>query len=162
MPHLILLRHAKAEPTAASGRDFDRPLAARGHRDSAIIGQALAAAGFTPDRVLVSAAQRALETWQAAKPAFPTAQARIVSELYLAPSEQLASLAEEESDAASLMIIAHNPGLHEYALALHGDDADPRLAGFPTAAAAVFEMDGAGGGRLIQVLHVRDHGGGAV
>ena len=59
MDRLILLRHGKAEPDAASGQDFDRALTERGRRDTLIVAKALAEAGFAPDLVLVSTAVRA-------------------------------------------------------------------------------------------------------
>ena len=71
MAHLILLRHAKAESASSTGRDIDRPLTERGHRDAAIMGRVLAQAGFIPDLALVSTARRAQETWEEASPAFP-------------------------------------------------------------------------------------------
>jgi len=161
MPHLILFRHAKAEAACESGRDFDRGLTDRGHRDAALMGHVLAKAGFAPDVVLVSAASRAMQTWADAKAAFPPAKVHVRADLYLASLEQLARATSEAPEAAHLMIVAHNPGLHEYALALSGDAPEGELAAFPTAAAAVFELGGAQPARLVRMLMARDHGGGA-
>jgi len=161
MPHLILFRHAKAEAVSDTGRDFERGLNARGRRDAALMGEVLARAGLAPDVVLVSPAWRAMQTWDAARPALPAARVEVRPELYLASLEQLAAAARAEPDAARLMIVAHNPGLHEYALDLSGDDPEGRLPAFPTAAAAVFELNGAGPARLLHMLMARDHGGGA-
>jgi phosphohistidine phosphatase len=163
MAHLILLRHAKAEAVAASGRDFDRGLTARGVRDAEIMGRALVRAGYGPQRALVSAARRAVQTWDAASPAFglDPGAVEFQRDLYLASSEHLAAAARANAGSGTLIIVAHNPGLHELALALSGDDPDGRLAGFPTAAAAVFAWDPAGEARLETLLFARDHGGGA-
>jgi len=162
MPQLILLRHAKAEAVAASGRDFDRGLTERGLRDAAIMGQVLRDAGLAPDRVLVSAARRTVQTWEVAGAAFqPGAAVEITRELYLASDERLARMVHVQGGEGRLMIIGHNPGLHELALRLSGDDPQGRLAGFPTAAAAVFDLEPHGGARLVQLLLARDHGGGA-
>ena len=73
MDRLILLRHGKAEARAASGEDFDRPLTPRGWRDARLIANAVAEAGFAPDRAVVSAAVRTRETWEAVAPTFPGA-----------------------------------------------------------------------------------------
>ena len=161
MAQLILLRHAKAESVSSTGRDFDRGLTERGHRDAAIMGRVLAQAGYVPDRVLVSSARRALETWEGAAPAFPAAQAEEDRALYLATREQLEEAAREGLASGSVMIIGHNPGLHELALMLAGAGPD-RLDSFPTAAAAVFEMRPGKPPSLQRVLVPRDHGGGSI
>ena len=48
MERLILLRHAKAEVDAASGRDFDRALTERGRRDAALDGEGAPQIGALP------------------------------------------------------------------------------------------------------------------
>jgi phosphohistidine phosphatase len=117
MQRLILLRHGKAESVAASGGDFERGLTERGRRDAALIGRVLAAAGMTPDLALVSAARRARETWEQTAPAFPHARCESSRLLYLASSEQLAQLAAGATEPVnSLIIVGHNPGLHDFAL----------------------------------------------
>ncbi|MDR3509178.1 MAG: histidine phosphatase family protein [Caulobacteraceae bacterium] len=162
MRHLILLRHAKAESVSSSGRDFDRALTARGHRDAAIMGRALAQAGFTPQRVLASSARRAQETWEGAAPSFPGAQVESLRTLYLAPAEFLDQTAQAIADVGSLMIVGHNPGLHDFAIALAGGEAEGLLASFPTAAAVVFAKPDDGPFQLVRVLTPRDHGGGSL
>jgi len=59
MRRLLLLRHAKTESDAPSGRDQDRRLDARGHRDAAEIGGWIARHPPFPDHVMVSPAMRA-------------------------------------------------------------------------------------------------------
>lgn len=161
MAQLILLRHAKAESASGTGRDFDRGLTERGHRDAAIMGRALAQAGYAPDRVLVSTARRSMETWDGLAPAFPDAQVEESRALYLATREQLAEAAQDGLAAGSVMIIGHNPGLHELALMLAGASPD-RLDSFPTAAAAVFEIRPGRPAQLQRMLVPRDHGGGSL
>ncbi len=149
MQRLILLRHGKAEATAGAGGDFERGLTARGRRESAQIGQTLASEGIAPELVLVSTARRAMETWEAAKEAFPKARVAPARELYHASPNALADAIESAGEAvSSLMIVGHNPGLHELALSLVVNR-DSRAArslahAFPTAAAAVFERKGGG------------------
>ena len=55
---LLVLRHAKPENTAASGRDHDRPLSDRGKQDAANIGRYLSAVDLRPDSVITSSALR--------------------------------------------------------------------------------------------------------
>lgn len=146
MRRLILLRHAKTERDAHSGKDHDRRLDERGHHDGAEIGRWLAAENYRPDLVLVSDAARAQETWELVRPAIPSAPARHLAELYGAdPSELLRAIhGTAKADPKCLMIIAHNPGLHELALALiAGGDADGRRAldaNLPTSGVAVIDF----------------------
>jgi phosphohistidine phosphatase len=169
MHRLILLRHAKTEATAESGGDIERGLTERGRRDAALVGRALAGAGLAPDRVLVSTARRAQETWRAMAEAFPGASIDDLHGLYLAGPDTIARIVEDsraEHADATVMVVGHNPGLHEHALALLGGQGGPAEArqalagGFPTAAAAVFAVDEAGRARLEQLILPRDIGGG--
>lgn len=163
MQRLILLRHGKAEQGAPSGRDFDRVLTGRGRRDSVLVAQALAREGWSPDLALVSPAARALETWQAAAPAFPKAKLVLAQALYNAQPEAILDEAQTQGAAAhTVMVVAHNPGLHQLALTLVQGckDAPGRaqlFAAFPTGAAAAFDLEA---GRLV-LLTPKALGGGA-
>lgn len=151
MDRLILFRHGKAEPDSASGEDFDRRLAPRGVRESGDTAAQLADLGFAPDLALVSPAARTRETWTAAEPLFPKAQARFDAELYHADSSAIRREAERAGGrVGTVMVVGHNPGLQELTvrLLLEGS-APPALVErarrqFPTAAAAVFLIDGNG------------------
>lgn len=161
MRRLILLRHGKAESVSATGGDFDRCLTDRGRRDCALIGLALAEAGVRPDLALVSAAKRTQETWEEVQRAFPNAQAQTVRGLYLAASEQIAAAVDAVDENLCVIVIGHNPGLHEFALALADSMVTPPgLESFPTAAAAVFRVAQTGEAELERVLLPRHHGGG--
>jgi len=151
MNRLILFRHGKAEHDSASGRDFDRRLAPRGVEESADMSRSLADLGLAPEVVLVSPAARTRETWLAAAPAFPAAQARFDDDLYHAEPATLRRLiAEAAGVSGAVMVVGHNPGLQDLALALLKEGrADPSIvsraqAHFPTASAAVFLIDGEG------------------
>jgi phosphohistidine phosphatase len=168
MRRLILLRHAKAESVSASGGDFDRALTPRGWRDAQLIGRVLAEAGLAPDLALTSPARRTLETWRALAESFAAAAMEEARPLYLASAEQILRTADGRgADVGSLMIVGHNPGLHEAAGALAAADPAPSaekallIGSFPTAAAAVFEADGQGRLRLSRFITPKDHGGGA-
>jgi phosphohistidine phosphatase len=145
MQRLILLRHGKAESTAGAGGDFERGLTERGRREAVLIGQALAQTGYAPDLVLVSTARRAMETWEAAQSAFPKARMAPARELYHASADALAEAIDTAGESVgALMVVGHNPGLHELALTLMVSPkgrAESALAeSFPTAAAAVFQL----------------------
>jgi phosphohistidine phosphatase len=150
MRRLMLLRHAKTESDAPSGRDRDRRLDNRGRSDAAEIGGWIAKHPPFPDLVLVSPAVRAHQTWdiawEAMKQRVPEPQVELVPELYGAdPSRLLESIRDASAaDPQVLMLVGHNPGMHELALALAGGgDAAGRkaLAGnLPTSGLAVLDF----------------------
>ncbi len=162
MHRLILLRHGKAESVSATGGDFDRGLTDRGRRDCALIGRVLAEAGSIPDVALVSAARRAQETWEEVSRAFPAARRETLRALYLAAPEQIAEAVSAVDQGLNVIVVGHNPGLHEFAIAL-AETMGASITGlgaFPTAAAAVFRLGGSDPAEPVQVFLPRDHGGG--
>jgi phosphohistidine phosphatase len=151
MRRLLLLRHAKTENDAPSGRDQDRRLDERGHTDAAEIGGFIAAHPPFPDLVLVSTAVRAHQTWDGAwaamKEAVPAPRVELLPELYGADPGQIlhAIHAAVATDPPRLLLIGHNPGLHELALALSdgGGDAAGHLAladNLPTSGLVIFDF----------------------
>ena len=166
MDRLILMRHGKAEPHAASGGDFERALAPRGQNDAALMGQVLAKAGLSPDLALVSSARRTRETWEAAAPAFPKARSETRRDLYHAEVQDvLAAIRDDAPDSGTVMVVGHNPGLHELALRMAlGGPLDPaklaQLRGkFPTSTAAVFSIDADGAPTLSHLFYASENGG---
>jgi phosphohistidine phosphatase len=152
MRRLMLLRHAKTENVAPSGRDLDRRLDNRGRDDAAMLGGWIAGhPAFFPDLVLVSHAVRARQTWEIAweamKDRAPEPQVETGPELYGAdPSKLLRSIrSASELDPRRLMLVGHNPGMHELALALagSGDDGGRKALAdnLPTSGLAVFDFD---------------------
>jgi phosphohistidine phosphatase len=152
MRRLLLLRHAKTEPDAPSGRDQDRRLDHRGHKDAAQIGAWIADHPPAPDMVLVSPAVRARQTWEIAWESMQgrvePPQVEFVPELYGAdPAELLDAIRTATIPAApkTLMLVGHNPGMHEAALMLTGGG-DPAAAealadNLPTSGLAIFDFD---------------------
>ncbi len=151
MRRLMLLRHAKTENDAPSGRDQDRRLDKRGRHDAAEIGSWIGRHPPSADLVLVSHAGRALQTWEIAweamKEEVPEPEVELVPELYGADVSQLLETIRDASsaDPHRLMIVGHNPGLHELALALAGSgDPAGRKAltdNLPTSGLAVFDFE---------------------
>src|ERR1700693_4264061 len=126
MRRLMLLRHAKTENDAPSGRDKARRLAARGRRDAAEIGGWIGRHRPFPDLVLVSPAIRAHQTWEIAweamKDLVPEPRVELMPELYGADAAELLHIIRtaSETDPRRLLLVGHNPGMHELALALAG------------------------------------------
>ena len=168
MNRLVVMRHAKAERDAPSGRDVDRALSPRGRTDAGLVARALAARGIRPDVALVSAAVRTRQTWEEAHEAFGDVEVLIEPELYDADAEALSRAVRAQRDRAGcLILIGHNPGVHQLAVDLLAMGAaspaqfDGLSAGFPTGTAAVFALDDRGRASLELLLRPRDVGGGA-
>ncbi len=151
MRRLILFRHAKALPRAAGQDDVDRALAPRGREDAALIAKVLAKEKLVPDLALVSSARRTMETWACVQPLFPKARLEPVDALYNATAEEVLAEAEARADTAdTILVIGHNPGLHELAVNLLADGGAPAWqvdkmdTRFPTSTAAAFLIDPTG------------------
>jgi phosphohistidine phosphatase len=171
MRQLLLLRHAKSSWDDPRLPDRERPLSARGRAAAAIVGRAMNELGLTPDLVLVSTSQRTMETLAAFDPWDDSPLIEAVEALYLAPAAELIRVLRGIAETVrSVLLIGHNPGLHDLALTLIGAHAlvkptpDGRriVQGFPTAALAEFAITGAwwqlgeGGGRLVRFICPRD------
>lgn len=157
---LLLLRHAKAAREAREG-DEARPLDDRGRSAAAVVGRWLAEQQkLQPRLVLASSAQRTRETWDAVATELTSKiPVRFHHRLYLAsPESILAVVADAPKDAERLMVVGHNPGIHELARHLVGQigaRTAARLAfdrmreKFPTGALAVIAFPKAQGWRDI-------------
>ena len=151
MRRLMLLRHAKTENDAPSGRDQDRRLDDRGRKDAAEIGSWMAAHPPFPDSVLVSTAVRSEQTWDivwdAMASAVPRPKVKLMAELYGADPSDLLRIIHSTAakDPHRLLLVGHNPGLHELAFALTGSGkAEARSAladNLPTSGLAGIDFD---------------------
>lgn len=154
MHTLYLLRHAKSSWADPTLPDHERPLAARGRRDAKRIAKHLARLGTEPELVLCSTAERTRETLELLRPALgATPAVRLEARLYAASSDELLERIRGVPEAvASVMLIGHNPGLHQLALVLASAGAElERLeAKFPTAALATLTLPNTTWSRLSQ------------
>ena len=171
MRQLLLLRHAKSSAQLLPGQspsseissghlpgedaaqtDHARTLNPAGRAAAAAVGAAMRSLHLTPDMVLVSSARRTVQTLEALEgpacwdemPLIETLDA-----LYLATAPQILAILNRTAETVrSLMVIGHNPGMHDLALTVAGAHASgarslpaSRLAaGFPTAALAEFTV----------------------
>jgi len=120
MRRLLLFRHAKAERSVPGMEDRARKLIERGRTDAAKVGTYMASHALIPDRVMTSPSVRTRETWKFAANAFrPPLAATTVDGLYDANAHAILRVVKEVTPAAhTLLIVGHNPGLHELAVML--------------------------------------------
>ena len=143
----MLLRHAKAladtGPTGAAG-DHARDLSDRGCRDALAMGDTLRRRGLLPQHVLVSSALRTRRTLELLGGFDTSPGIEIVDRLYLAEPEELLACVQGLPDTmGAVMLVGHNPGLHELAMHLGGSGAPAGLRdGLPTCALVVLEIEG--------------------
>jgi phosphohistidine phosphatase len=166
VPTLYLLRHAKSSWDDATLADRDRPLSTRGRKAAKRVREHLQSERIRPELVLCSPATRARETLERVAPALG-ARTRIEIEgsLYGASAESLAArLRLVPDDVRSVMLIGHNPGIHDLALALAGRGEPLRriYEKLPTGALVTIELPGrwselaAGQGELTSFVSPRE------
>jgi phosphohistidine phosphatase len=170
MRQLLILRHAKSSWDDKAVPDRDRPLNDRGRRAAARMAQEMHTLGLEPDVVLVSPAKRTMQTLEALEPWDDSPLIEPQESLYLADlPDLLAALHAVPETARSVLLIGHNPGLHDLTMVLAGlharrtdhptSVAEKAVAeGFPTGALAEFTIAGPwwelreGGGKLVRFL----------
>ena len=164
---LYLLRHAKSSWGHAGLEDRDRPLNRRGREAAGRIGLAMRRLGLKPRLVLCSTAQRTRETLDLVLPALdPAPRIEYDDALYLAnPPDMIARLSK--ASESPVLLIGHNPGIGELAVALAGQgapqDLERLVERYPTGTLTVLEFDSPrwadiahGGGTLIHHIRPRE------
>ena len=147
---LYLLRHAKSSWEFYDLPDHDRPLAPRGKRAAKAMAQHLREQGIAPELVLCSTATRARETLE-----------RVGLEGVLEPGLYGASAATllsrvQEADARSVMLVGHNPGLHDLALRLIRNPPEELERKLPTGALVAMDLGADGRAELLEFTRPRD------
>lgn len=129
MHQLHLLRHAKSS-WDEDADDHTRPLNRRGREAARAIGESLPKVVNGFDLVLCSSALRTRETAELALAGFkPAPKILFEDALYLASQTALMQrLLELDERCETVLVIGHNPGLHELAMML----ATPDSVGFST------------------------------
>jgi phosphohistidine phosphatase len=120
MRRLLVFRHSKAQRAIAGAPDRERALIERGRKDAAKIGAYMATHHLAPERVMLSPAARCQQTWKyAAATMKPAPAAMSVEKLYDAtPHAIMAAIKDAPASVHTLMVVGHNPGMHELALML--------------------------------------------
>jgi phosphohistidine phosphatase len=143
---LLVMRHAKAEPFAAS--DHGRGLTERGRASAHDVGRYLRQQGVVPEYVVVSSALRTRQTWEAVAQELGDIEAEVNVDDALfsgGPDVVVDALHGTPPDARTVMFVGHNPTaayLCHYLDDGEGDEAavSGLLKGFPPSAVAELEV----------------------
>lgn len=140
------MRHAKAEPFAVT--DLARELTERGRRDAGSTGRFLRDRGLVPDHAVVSPAVRTRQTWEVMEAVLDSGAKAVYDDSVYSGSPEvvLESLRYVPADTRVLAFVGHQPTIGYLVHMLEDGAGDPEalhqlLHGFPTAAAAVLEVD---------------------
>jgi phosphohistidine phosphatase len=117
---LIILRHGQAKNAGISEHDHNRALTAQGREEAMGAGEVLADINLIPDYVLCSTATRARETFAELQNSFSEPlQVNYSQKIYNASENDLINqIISAPENIKTLMLIGHNPGLYQLALAL--------------------------------------------
>lgn len=155
MKTVLLLRHGKSKRGPEYATDFERPLAKRGKRDAASMGEFITAHDLLPDMILSSPAKRATDTaLRCAEAAGYRGEVRLDESLYFAGHEVYLELLWGMHDSiGSVLFVGHNPTTESVIEAWSN-----RYVRMPTAALARIDFSveqwtdvGEGGGQLAWV-----------
>ncbi len=147
MKTVTLFRHAKSgqkdDPNIA---DFDRPLSGRGLKAAPKMGEAMRDRHLRPDLILSSPSVRTRQTLSLASPEAwdKPPKVRFDKKLYEASAQTLLKLLRDLSeDVDHVMLVGHNPGFQELAVALASLGSEERQQlkdKLPTASIVSFEF----------------------
>lgn len=168
MKRLILMRHAKTEPWSEGVDDFARALVERGKLDAQLVTEEFLRRKWSPNLILVSTARRARETCSEVAKLVSDERVRPMESLYLSGMRGLREAVSSADTEATLMLIGHNPGMHDFACDIcreGGAGSHPAMLRlyekFPTSCAALFEAEENGAFvpaqfKLIDVIRAKD------
>lgn len=143
---LYILRHAKAETGHPNQDDHSRKLVERGIEAAQITGAFLFRKNIRPAKVLCSDAVRTRETWAQIETIYPTPlNVEFSRKIYMASAnEMIQQLVRLPNQLSSVMLIGHNPGVHQICLKLakEGDEdlLDMLYLKFPTCSFAAIDL----------------------
>ena len=125
---LTVVRHAKAKPAVPGESDYDRVLSSRGRRECEQLrgwaSDPKALGRYGPTTALVSGAARTRETFERAFDGTALVAAQEFSDLIyngrreVTAEDLLIELARVDPVTSSLLVVAHNPTVHELVVSL--------------------------------------------
>jgi phosphohistidine phosphatase len=149
--YLTIVRHAKAIAPEPGTSDYDRSLSGKGKRQCeelrAWANDHSALGAYGPVTALVSSAKRTRETFRRAFEGTPFIGSVSYSELIyngrhdVSAEDLLINLAAIDPVTTSLLVVAHNPTVHEFVLSLALSVPDVLgYRGYPLGGAYVLEL----------------------
>lgn len=139
---IILIRHAKSSWANPLQSDYDRPLNERGLHDAPMMGARLKARAIIPDLIISSPAKRAAKTATliAAAIGYPEEKIHWQEKFYHCNANIFEeAVAAMDDTVKTVFIVAHNPGISEFAIDASASGAD-RISDMPTCAMAGIEL----------------------
>lgn len=146
MKRLYLLRHAKADHTKEV-EDEHRALSKAGVSACQKLAKHLLQLQYMPETIIASSAVRTKDTAKYIAKGLKNVPAPIECDaLYLAsPGEMIREINSVNNKSNSLMVVGHNPGIHQLSIILagqtRGDCLERITKEFVPAACAVFDFD---------------------
>lgn len=139
MKYLYLIRHAKSKKDSKRANDFDRGLNCRGKKAVLKIAHALKTKKIMPDLILSSSAKRTKKTAKglARKMGY---KKRIIflDDLYLAGPKTLLQIVQHiRKKHQTVFIVAHNPGITDFANQMMTDNT---IKNIPTLGVAALQL----------------------
>ena len=150
MRYVTIVRHCESSPAKSGESDYERVLSDKGKdqaqqlRSWAMDSQALAKYG--PTTALVSSAARTRETFKRAFEDTPFVKTVNFSELIyngkrdVSAEDLLSDLAAIDSVVTSLLLVAHNPSVHELVFSLTQELPDVLKGEYPLGGAFVLAI----------------------
>ncbi len=151
MRYLIVVRHAKATRAEPGESDFDRRLSGRGRRQCEVLrawaSDASSLGAYGPATALVSSARRTRETYARAFEDSGLVASVTFSDLIynghrsVSAEDLLIDLAAVDPVTTSLLVVAHNPTVHELVASLAHQVPDVLVErGYPLGGAFVLAL----------------------
>ncbi len=139
MKYLYLIRHAKSERDSKRANDFDRGLSQRGKKAILKMAHALKAKKVMPDLIFSSSAKRTKMTAKGlAREIGYKKKIIYLDDLYLAgPKTMLQIVQKIRKKHQNVFIIAHNPGITDFANKMA---ADKTIENIPTLGVAALAL----------------------
>ena len=128
MKQLMILRHAQALGVEPGGDDKSRKLSPKGIEDAKALGALMERQNLQPDLVLCSAAVRTRQTLDGLLNVIAVGRIDYSDTLYNADFSVLLNAVQGQSnDINSLLLVAHNPGIHTFSARLASDESEQFL-----------------------------------
>lgn len=128
--NLFLVRHAKTEKIAVSGKDFERELAEKGRLQAEILNNFITKFDFDDVDIWCSDAVRTKQTLSYFDTQFPSTNIEFKNELYLASATEVKELIWNTESDKDLLVIGHNEGISDIASYFLGEDIHLKTATF--------------------------------